>query len=338
MKNALRVVGLIVFPMVLFGALFKIQHWPGASILLILGLSSVSIGFAPVFMGYVVQTSKDSMEKAGGLGLGLSMMVLSIGLLFKVQHYPGASIMMILGTLALCGAIIPIMISSFKNGALGNLLLWIVVGTSGLMVVLAVNVSKEVLQAFTITEYRSNIGNEALRFSLEQKTSSSNNPQVLEVHARSMSLYNHINATKGKLADEADQNPSGTFATSGYDSRFVMNKDNQEVGTWILSVGGYGPRDEFSADSLLANLEEYRDFTLGIMGPETEGYAVVEELFSYPNMMNYGIEMDWADAMFYHQPLVSNFQTLTLLQHNILIAESLVLADLEREGGNSDQE
>ena len=52
MKKLAYVSGALTSMMALLGILFKIQHWPGAGILLILGVGGLSLIFIPSFAKY----------------------------------------------------------------------------------------------------------------------------------------------------------------------------------------------------------------------------------------------------------------------------------------------
>lgn len=53
MKAAVFVLGTFSFSTIGLGSLFKILHWPGANILLVLGLSVFSVLFVPSLAKYL---------------------------------------------------------------------------------------------------------------------------------------------------------------------------------------------------------------------------------------------------------------------------------------------
>ena len=75
-----------------YGLLFKVQHYPGASSLLIFGGVMLVLGFI------IKRDSFFGQKSAVFIVLqSLSVILILVGFLFKVQHYPGASVMTILG-------------------------------------------------------------------------------------------------------------------------------------------------------------------------------------------------------------------------------------------------
>ena len=78
------------------GALFKVMHWPGASILLIVG----TLSFVFLFIPYFFYTQfKEQTEKKGKVIASLGMIaaaMMSIGAFFKIMHWPGAGAIIVL--------------------------------------------------------------------------------------------------------------------------------------------------------------------------------------------------------------------------------------------------
>lgn len=74
----------------LLGTLFKLQHWPGASILLVIGLSTLAMLYFP--MGFYFLTNQS--EKIAAAVSGMFLSFVPLGILFKVQHWPGASVIL----------------------------------------------------------------------------------------------------------------------------------------------------------------------------------------------------------------------------------------------------
>ncbi|QMU31598.1 hypothetical protein HUW48_17240 [Adhaeribacter radiodurans] len=49
MKKMMYVFGYIAASLVTTGLLFKLNHWPGATILLVLGIALLNLGFLPLY-------------------------------------------------------------------------------------------------------------------------------------------------------------------------------------------------------------------------------------------------------------------------------------------------
>jgi hypothetical protein len=89
MKKVMITSGSFSAAAMIFGILFKFMHWPGASALIILGISASSLIFLPLLF---ILKSKDRHQTKDKIILGLGVLagiLLSLSVLFKVMHWPG---------------------------------------------------------------------------------------------------------------------------------------------------------------------------------------------------------------------------------------------------------
>lgn len=98
MKKIAYISGAFASLALIAGAFFKVNHWPGANILIISGTIVMAFFFLPYFfyVQFTEQTEKKSKIIAG-LGVA-SAALLCVGALFKILHWPGALIMLYLFT------------------------------------------------------------------------------------------------------------------------------------------------------------------------------------------------------------------------------------------------
>ena len=93
-KNAAGIVGAISASVLNLGITFKFQHWPGAGVMIVLGLTSFALVFIPMLLRKKLKGEaserKTLMNTLGAVGLTL----FALGILFKIQHWPGAGIML----------------------------------------------------------------------------------------------------------------------------------------------------------------------------------------------------------------------------------------------------
>lgn len=96
MKRSMVISGASSAFLLLIGSIFKIAHWPGAGVLLVLGIVFFSLIFLPIL--YMLKFKElDSLNDKLVLGIGTSMGALfCLAVLFKVMHWPGANVMWIL--------------------------------------------------------------------------------------------------------------------------------------------------------------------------------------------------------------------------------------------------
>lgn len=93
-KNVAGIVGAISASILNLGISFKFQHWPGAGVMIVLGLTAFALVFIPMLLRKKLKGEaserKTLMNTLGASGLTL----FALGVLFKIQHWPGAAIML----------------------------------------------------------------------------------------------------------------------------------------------------------------------------------------------------------------------------------------------------
>ncbi|NVO02615.1 MAG: hypothetical protein HXX09_07900 [Bacteroidetes bacterium] len=122
MKKTMRLFGVVSMAMMAVGAIFKIQHYPGAGILLTISFALMGLVFLPSAL-YVMKreiTMKGStFIFITGLFGGIALLG---GVLFKIQHWPGSGILLLAGYLIICIALIPaILVSRLRDKSVKHL-------------------------------------------------------------------------------------------------------------------------------------------------------------------------------------------------------------------------
>lgn len=100
MKKTMNTVGMIASIGIVLGAIFRFQHWPGANVMLVLGVILFSFVFLPIMFTLKLRESKEKRDKLilfVGCATGVLFIIASM---FKLMHWPGANVL--LGSAALC--------------------------------------------------------------------------------------------------------------------------------------------------------------------------------------------------------------------------------------------
>ena len=95
MKKTIYLIALITTFLIVSGSLFKIMHWPGAAVMTTLGSFSFAFLFIPLIILKKFKEesfSKDQIIYSIGIILGT---VLGLGFIFKIMHWPMATILML---------------------------------------------------------------------------------------------------------------------------------------------------------------------------------------------------------------------------------------------------
>lgn len=148
MKNKTYILGLVTTLLVFLGILFKIQHWPGAGYLLILGIFMLVFIFLPAALinNYKAQGNKEN--KILYIVTWITCFIVFTAMLFKVQHWPGAGYGLMIALPFPYVVFLPVFLfvtSKNKNFNIYNTVavLFLLAIISAFSAMLAISVSKE---------------------------------------------------------------------------------------------------------------------------------------------------------------------------------------------------
>ncbi len=99
MKKTMMITGITGTILLGFAALFKIQHWPGAGIMMTLGAFILAFVFLPSSLSVLYRESKSGKRLILFITAFLAAFFFILGVLFKIQHWPGANIMIMVSVL-----------------------------------------------------------------------------------------------------------------------------------------------------------------------------------------------------------------------------------------------
>ncbi len=153
MKNFTYIFGLTSALLTIVGAFFKKMHWPGAGILITVGIVLVVLVFLPL---YFVTNYKEQVEKKNPVYaiVGyLTLMLLMAGALFKIMHWPGANIAIQVGIGFLIIGFIPLyVVNAFQRGGKEKVrlpyIVMLLVGISIVMLFSSLQMSKHLLNIY----------------------------------------------------------------------------------------------------------------------------------------------------------------------------------------------
>lgn len=116
MNSTMKISGYVSSLMILSGAFFKFNHWPGANLLMVLGMFLLAVLFLPLL---IILKFKSSEENNRSIVLssiaGVASLLLCCGIVFKILQWPYAQILTIAGGVLLVLGYLPIyFISVYK--------------------------------------------------------------------------------------------------------------------------------------------------------------------------------------------------------------------------------
>ncbi len=91
MKKSIYILGITCLSITLFGTIFKVMHFPGATILMTVGLGVLALLFLPITYYKLLNSTNDKLLKFVFHTGFIAFSVGFIGMLFKINHWPGAN-------------------------------------------------------------------------------------------------------------------------------------------------------------------------------------------------------------------------------------------------------
>ncbi len=79
------------------GILFKLMHWPGGAVLLVLSLMTLAILYFPAAFYFFCDKVTKNQNLPLSVISGFFLSIIPIGILFKVQYWPGGQAYMLVG-------------------------------------------------------------------------------------------------------------------------------------------------------------------------------------------------------------------------------------------------
>ena len=148
MKQKIYILGLIITAVIVSGALFKINHWPGAGQMIILGVVLLVLVFLPLALRNHYITEGNRQNRALYIVAWLTCFVVFGGMLFKVMHWPGAGKALLVALPFPYVVFLPVFLAvtgKDKNFSIYNTVyvLFLLAAVSVFSALLALNVSKE---------------------------------------------------------------------------------------------------------------------------------------------------------------------------------------------------
>ena len=220
MKKLMIVLGTLSAFFLSAGSILKLFHIPPATLLLLLGTVIAIFGFFPMFF---YTSYKEQLEKKNILLsiIGyLTISFLMIGVLFRLNHWPGATKALLLGELFLLLLFLPLyLVNAYKkvneaktNFGYGLIIFLIVFGIISMWSV--TRISKDIVNKFeTINNNAINIKqvfiqqNDSLLKCLETKEFYTDiKPDIEEMQALAADLNNQIEIIKNELKDITKSN------------------------------------------------------------------------------------------------------------------------------------
>ncbi len=97
MKKMTVVTGAVCSALLLVGTFFKVMHWAPAGVLIVLGMALLVMPFLPLLLMHNLRGSNKTEGRVFHISGYLGLSVLAAGALFKIMHWPYASMLLAIG-------------------------------------------------------------------------------------------------------------------------------------------------------------------------------------------------------------------------------------------------
>jgi hypothetical protein len=339
MKKFMYILGTIAPSLLILGAFFKLQHWPGASILIVLGAFLLGAIYLPVFAMVSIRDTRKKEKRVNKtlyVAGVISGFIFITGILFKIMHWPGASIALLTSVVLAVAFFIPVLVSQAikdKENQVQNfsILIFVLSFMAVNIMVFAIKVSKNVLSSMVVTARTNMITSETMEsrnalFMEQVLMSEQTEPVQVEkaelIHAESDALDNYI---QDMMAEIVLLTHEKNRAAIGMGNSIDLKKASYfDVHKSVSSVIFGDEMHEGSGESLVASLESFRILLLETAGPELDESI---DLLLYTGPLG-EYQESWLYFNFHQAPMISVLNLLANLQVNIRFLEGEILKEL----------
>lgn len=340
------VFGSVLFILIALAMFFKIQHWAGATLVLLLQFFVLCLLVLPTLMIIKIKSASSSAEKWMQFFWYLSLITISIGYIFKINHFPLASQIIMFGGLAICFGYFPLAIKLYNNDEKRSKLysrfvilvsgvmytVFSIDGVSGTILGAFVNMNDGLIQT---SNYLQENNNTLLKNFKEGNTDESEKTylQAKKVKDLSDDLINHIEKMKIYLMNRVQSSMDDSITLQKVDS-----KDNYDTPTSIIIGDPENPnKGAWSGFELKTKIMVYKQDLLS-MFDEKEGKEIAKTIGLNTDDVyseNEERKIPWEFNNFNRNPMAGVITVLSKIQSDVRIAESEIIDLLHKKYLNS---
>ncbi len=332
--------GLFCLSFFMLAVLAKIMHWPGANPMIVLSMVFFSVIFLPSFCIQRIRKALNRNEKRMILFVTISLAFATLGIMFKLLHWPFSAILLATGSIFFLFFFLPFFILTYSNvsGERTDKLIRLFFYTTGVSIIISLtmgNSSNGLFASFTviensILELTSNIEvSNNMTVSSFKPTDSNTNvvSKMKKVKELSDNLNDYILELRSFIIMSSDKIPKEVSDSLKLND--VASKDNYDIPTYIL-IGGdpqHLTDGAYSARELKNKLAVYRMDLLSFL--KSSDRYVIEKRIGLQTNDQFDPEIEqlvsWEYSNFYHLPLCSIITELSSIQANVRYAESEII-------------
>lgn len=335
MKKTIYISGIITANLLLIGCIFKVNHWPGASIALTLALVMLSFWFLPVSLVNHYKGQENNNKKWLYIATFICFLIVIIGALFKIMHWPGAGLLLLIGIPIPFILFLPVYIyHSIKDKEQSSVnFTGVILGLTFIAVysvLLTINISRNVLQhgisLIKSTENVIDFYELKINDITKDNTVLSEQGEIKTVIDKSDEICLLIHkAKKDLLYFTENEYLDSDLGKVQFNAANINHIDSKNTSDYVLiwADGAAVPKikDKISSfDKYLSSLKLNQDLKHTINSIiNTNDITLDDEIYS------------WEEREFSTSYMIFALETLSRWEKNIRFIESAVVEDLTRE-------
>src|SRR5664280_559242 len=319
----------------ILGTLFKIQHWPMAGSILTLAAISGILFFIPA-LALSRLSDQENKDKRPAYILGAAGIVLfCAGMLFKMQHWPLATLFIIIGIILLCFLAFPMFtwLTWKEESHISSKFIFLVIGFL-LIVVPGAMITLNLQHSYQAYYYSNNDQQSVLYDYLFRNTSSLisrykdslNYHEMEQLHSKTTGILTIISNIEEKMVQESEGKPDKPAVSA---SQISMTKTGQKILYSELSrpfdpipvkvflMPGCSTRKELNS-----SMADYVNYLTSI--------TRAEDLLKYKKMLDAEIFLPAGNPDKGEISLMAGLHTLEIMKNGLLTVESCVLKTIAK--------
>jgi hypothetical protein len=339
MKKFMYILGIIAPSLLILGALFKLQHWAGQSILIVLGSFLLGAVYLPLF---AMVSMRDTRKKEKRVNKTLYVtgvitgFIFIAGVLFKIMHWPGAGIALTVSVFLTLALFIPVLVAHAlkdKENQLQNfsILIFVLAFMAVSIMVFSIKVSKHVLDSMKVTAKENMrtsrmVGTSNTLFLQEANSDQNLSPvrlaQANFIHEKTETLDRYLQELMVDiLVSTHETNQMAIGADSDIDLNLVNYIDIQKSTKRVIFGTGLEPG---KGEELVRSLQAHRELLLAEAEPVLDD--MINEMLTTTG--THPEEESWLVENFDQIPVIAAIITLSNLQFSIQFLEGELLKEM----------
>ena len=335
MNSTMKISGYVSSLLILIGSFFKFQHWPGANVMIVVGVFFLATLFLPILFILKFKSTDENNRSIVLSIIGfISSLLICVGILFRILHWPGARMMIIIGCVLLILGYLPIYILSiYKNttnkiNATATIIL-IIAGVGLIVTESGTGLSKTtsdsfwrgVIESNEMMNYNKAVNHQSYELiMLKEGTDSIKRNQIMELQNAGKSMMEYTSKMKAYLISITEEM---TMAQAE-----KINLDDLRSSGWNNILNDRLLSDEYAgfdytAKKLKSKIEAYKKILL-----KTAPDVDVSNL-NTDQVMVYGELVPWEKSNFELLPLPLVIYNIIRIELSLQMAETAVLSNLK---------